>query len=139
MNDYSDLYDIRDFTNEDLSFVLSTFIKGVYYGDSWFKQINKDLFMKYYTRITIFMLTNSKLTIKVACLKEDPNVILGYSMLSPDYQAIAWVYVKAKWRNKGIGKSLVPKYPLYVTHLSKTGKDLLNKLPTATFNPFYGV
>lgn len=77
-----------------------------------------------------------KRTIKIACLKEDPDVILGYSVLSNDYQTIDWVFVKSAWRNKGIARSLLPLYPTSVTHLTKLGKELLPKFKDCVFNPF---
>lgn len=90
--------------------------------------------MSNYKKVAEVMLKNQ--IVKVACLKEDADVILGYSILSPDYQVIHWVYVKEKWRLKGIGKSLVPQYPSAVSHLTKLGKELLPKLNKAVFNPF---
>jgi hypothetical protein len=85
----------------------------------------------------------AKRTIKVACLREDPDVIIGYSILSNDFQTIDWVYVKSSkqpdgttWRNKGVGKSLVPQYPTSVSHLTVLGKELLKKFPNTVFNPF---
>jgi hypothetical protein len=136
---YSDLYDIRDYTPQDKNFVLATFLRGVYYGDSWFSSIRKDIFMDNYKRLAEFAIDSGKVIIQIACLKEDPDVIIGYSILSADYQAISWVYVKKAWRLKGIAKSLIPLYPTYVTHLSNLGSELMQKhLPTAIFNPFYG-
>lgn len=138
MTEFADLYDIRDYQQEDKNFVLATFLRGVYYGDSWFSQIRKDIFMDNYKRIAEFAIDSGKVIVKVACLREDSDVIIGYSILSADYQAISWVYVKKAWRLKGIAKSLLPKYPRYITHLSKLGQELMTKLPTAVYNPFYG-
>lgn len=136
-SEFTDLYDIRDYQPTDKNFVLATFLRGVYYGDSWFSKIRKDIFMDNYKRIAEFAIDTGKVVIKVACLKEDPEIIIGYSILSADYQAISWVYVKKAWRMKGIARSLVPKYPKYITHLSKLGQELMNKLPAAIYNPFY--
>lgn len=139
MNDFQDLYDIRDYQPDDKNFVLATFLRGVYYSEgSWYKSIDKDIFMKYYHGIAENTLDSGKAVVKVACLKEDTSVIIGYSILSPDYKAIIWVYVKQKWRMKGIGKSLVPKYPSAITHMTDLAKTLMVKLPNAVFNPFYG-
>ena len=141
MNNFTGLYDIRDVTAEDKNFVMSTFLKGLFYGDSWFSQIPKQIFMDEYKKVAEVLF--NKATIKVACLREDPSIILGYSILSNDYQTIHWVYVKSSkladgttWRNKGIARSLLPRYPTAVTHLTKLGKELLPKLTTAVFNPF---
>jgi len=137
-NEFSELYDIRDYQQSDKNFVLATFLRGVYYGNSWFSGIRKDIFMDNYKRVAEFAIDSGRVAIKVASLKEDPDIIIGYSILSADYQAISWVYIKKAWRLKGIARSLVPKHPKYVTHLSQIGMDLMKKLPGTEYNPFYG-
>jgi GNAT superfamily N-acetyltransferase len=97
----------------------------------------KDIFMANYGPYIETMINEGKCLIVVACLAEDPAVILGYSMISRDCQAVIWVYVKQRWRKKGIGAHLVPTNPVAVTHLSRLGKELLPKLNGAVFNPFY--
>lgn len=134
MSNFQGLYDIRDYTLDDANFILATFLRGLYYGDSWFSAMPKDVFMRHYKPVIEALLKTR--TIKVACLKEDPSVILGYSMLSNDYQTIDWVFVKSAWRKQGIGRSLLPQYPTCVTHLTKLGQTLLTKFPNAIFNPF---
>lgn len=137
MTDFKGLYNVRDLSPNDHSFILATFLRGLYYGDSWFSQIPKDVFMDNYKKIAQALLISPNTTVKIACLPEDSDVIIGYSILSLDYQAIVWVHVKKAWRLKGIARSLVPQHPTAVTHLNDLGKKLLTKLPNAVFNPFY--
>lgn len=132
---YNGLYDVRDLQAEDAAFVYASFMRGIYYGNSWFSLIPKTIFMTNYKKV-IEKFVNGGAVIKVACLKEDSSVILGYSILSEDYQTVHWVFVKNRWRKHGIGKSLVPAYPTQVTHLTELGKQLLPKLNGAIFNPF---
>lgn len=136
MSKFEGLYDIRDAKVEDNNFILATFLRGLYYGDSWFSMIPKPIFMANYKKVANVLLTSPKTVIKVACLKEDPDVILGYSILSSDYQAIVWVFVKSAWRRQGIAKTLVPRHPTEVTHLTRLGAELMNKFENVTFNPF---
>lgn len=136
MNDFRGLYNIRDYVQSDKALVLATFLRGLYYGDSWYSQIPKDIFMNNYKLIANAIVNSPNTTIKIACLPDEPDVILGYSILSSDYQTIHWVYVKSAWRLKGIGRSLVPQHPSYVSHLTTLGKTLLHKLPKTVFNPF---
>lgn len=130
------LYNIRPAKPEDMNFVMATFLRGLYYGDPWFTKIPKDIFMSVYKQIAQKAWENPNVRIKVACLKEDDNVILGYSVLSADNSAILWVFVKMAFRNQGIARSLVPESPMFVTHLTELGKTLLPKLNGAVFNPF---
>lgn len=135
MNAFNEFCTIRNYTEADKNFIMATFLRGLYYGDSWFSQIPKDIFMDNYKHLVEAMIVQCM--INVACLKEDPSVIVGYSILSQDSSAIVWVYVKKDWRNKGIARHLIPQNPIAITHLTKLGKDLLYKFPNTIFNPFY--
>lgn len=134
MSELDKTYSIRDFKVEDKSLIMATWLRGLYYGDSWFSQIPKSLFMNNYKQILEAILARS--VVKVACDIKDPDTIFGYSVLSKDYQTIHWVFVKAAFRKQGIGKSLLPQYPTFVSHLTALGKSLLSKFTDCVFNPF---
>lgn len=133
------LYKLRDYkADTDKAFVKATFLNGLYYGESWFSLIPKNIFFDNYKLIVDSMLDSPNVVIKVACQEEDEDVILGYSILSADYQSIIWVYVKDIWRKQGVAKALTPEFPVQVTHLSALGKIILAKKFKGTiFNPFY--
>lgn len=128
--------EIRGFTASDAKFILATFLTGLYYGDSWLKNIPKDIFMDSYKIIALGLLAHPHTNIQIACLKEDIDTIVGYSILSEDFQSIHWVYVKAAWRKQGIAKALLPKYPTTATHMSELGLVLMKKFEGLIFNPF---
>lgn len=136
MNNFQGLYDVRDYKHSDKSFILATFLRGLYYGDSWFSLIDKSVFMDNYKLIAEAIVDNPKTMIKIACLKEDPDVILGYSILSDNFKTVHWVYCKSAWRKQGIGRALTPAFPTVVTHLTSLGRSLMSKISTAKFNPF---
>lgn len=137
MSDFSGLYDIREYTQDDKKFILATFLRGLYYGNSWFNSIPKQIFMDNYKLIAEKLIDSNKVSIRVACLKEDPSVILGYAVSSSDYLGLHWVYVKKAWRERHIASTLVTNYLQYVTHLSDLGKTILNsKFKDTVFNPF---
>lgn len=134
----NNLYVVRDATAEDANFVLSTFLRGIYYGNDLFNLIPKAVFMESYKDIARKLFYDqTKTTVKVACLVEDQRIIIGYSILSADYLNIHYVYVKQKFRKQGIAKSLLPKYPVSVSHLTEIGKNLMiTKFPDTHYNPF---
>lgn len=136
MADFKGLYTIRDGIDQDKNFILATFLRGIYYGDSWFSEIPKDIFMNTYKNVIGNLVNNPTTIIKVACLVEDPNVILGYSVLSAEYSCIEFVYVKSAWRKRGIARSLLPQHPTTVTHLTGLGRVLIKKFSNVIFNPF---
>ncbi len=134
---FEGLYDIRDMQPDDKNFILATFLRGLYYGDSWFTLIPKAIFMSNYKGVAEHLVSSPKVTVKVACLKDEPGVILGYVILSADFQTVHWTFVKSAWRGKGIAKSLVPRHPAYCSHLSTLGLSLMkSKFPNTVFNPF---
>lgn len=132
---FSGLYNVRNAVADDYNFIIKSFLLGLYYGDSWFSKIPKNIFMENYKKVVDALI--SKMNVQVACLPEDPNTIIGYSILSQDFQTIHWVYVKERWRKYGVGRSLVPQFPQYVSHLTPLGERLLTKFKSPPiFNPF---
>jgi hypothetical protein len=134
---FEGLYDIRPARPSDYNFILATFLRGLYYGDSYYSIVPKRIFMDSYKLIAQQALNSQNIEVKVACLKEDSDVILGYSVVSKNQEAVAWVFVKTAFRQTGIARSLIPSSPKYVTLLTALGKQLLPKLNGTVFNPFY--
>lgn len=140
----TDLIAIRKYSPEDRNFILATWLRGLYYGDTWFKEIPKSVFMEKYHDIIDSLLLRPGVEIKIACLKEDPEVILGYSVSRTIQNGEAtvgvldWIFVKTAWRKIGIAKMLLPSKLNACTHLTKTGLSVMrSKLPNVIFNPFY--
>lgn len=136
MNKFVGLYEVRDYKPEDRNFVLATFLRGLYYGDPWYQEIPKDIFMGNYKYVAEALVDSKSVIIKIACTKDDQDVIIGYSMLSTDFTVVHWVFVKERWRGRGIGSSLVPAYFTAASHLSSLGRALIKKYKDAIFNPF---
>lgn len=134
MSSFEGLYAIRAGKESDKSFILATFLRGLYYGESWYSEIPKDIFMLNYKKVGEYLFNNS--SIIVACLPDDPDVILGYSIVSKDNTKLHFMYVKSAWRKQGIGRSILPHSITIVTHLTNLGKSLLPKLKNVIFDPF---
>lgn len=130
------LYNIRTSTLEDKNFIMATFLRGLYYGETHWTQVPKQIFMDNYKIIIESVLAHPNTMVLVACDVEDPTVIFGYSIVSLDLNTIHWCYVKSRFRNKGIAKSLVPNTAKYASHLSKLGITLLPKVNNPVYNPF---
>lgn len=114
----------------DEAFVFATWLKSVYYGNSWFKGIEKNHFMTAYRRVIGSLLLQS--TTEVACLSDDPDVVVGYIVYSSD--TLHYVYVKKAWRQLGVARKLANgKQFKRCTHLTETGVKLKKDL---AFEPF---
>src|ERR1700690_2054809 len=129
----NDLITTRLMNPNDKNFILATFLRGLFYGESWFSLIKKDIFMHNYHSIVEKLLSSDNNYVKVACLKDDPEVILGYAILSKDDQVLHWAFVKKSWRSIGIFKALAPSTVKTVTHLTKAGLGMLKKHPEVDF------
>lgn len=134
MNPGLDLITTRAYEANDRPFILASWLRGLFYGDSWFSLIPKDIFMAAYHHFLERLLDSPGVGIKVACLKEDSQVILGYCVYSNT--VTHWLFVKKSWRNIGIARMLLPPQVSAATHLTKLGVKLLPKLTGAVFNPF---
>lgn len=128
------LIGIRGAVSEDVPFIFSTWLKGLKHGNEWFDLIDKEAYFKHYHKIIEQILAHPRTQVKIVCLKDDPEVILGYSV-STEYQ-YHWVFVKKSWRGIGIGRDLMKSPATVVTHLTKVGVSLLKKNPGVKFNPF---
>ena len=136
---FDGLYDIRPGKEEDLSFIYATWLKGLYYGDSWFSRMPQKVFMDHYKHVLTQILAVS--AVRVACLPDDPDTIIGYSVASRDGTVLHWCHVKAgkkdiSWRKHGVARSLIPPNPVYASHINDLGLELLSKLGNTVFNPF---
>ncbi len=134
--DKDSLVATRDYRESDKNFIFSTWLLGLYYGDSWYSDIPKQIFMGNYHKVIEHVLNTPGIVIKVACLKDEPEVILGYSILNSDLTAMHWVFVKKAWRKIGIAKSLIPVSINTVSNLTHIGKVILKRHPALIFNPF---
>lgn len=132
--DKRSLIQVRDATLDDLNFIYASWLKGLRYGNDWFRQIDQDAYYKAYHQVLEIILNRPSTAIKVACLVEDPSIIIGYSVF--DKSILHWVFVKKPWRNIGICRDLIPTSIDVVTHVTKVGTALLPKLPGVRFNPF---
>lgn len=129
-----DLITIRGMQPDDWNFILSTWLKGLRYGNDWFGLIEAPVYYENYQRIIETLLRSPLTTVRVACLKDTPDVILGYSVSRGT--SLDYVFCKKNWRLIGIAKSLVPDGVTTASHLTEAGKAILKKHPAITFNPF---
>lgn len=132
MLEKGELVAIRDAVAGDANFIFSTWLKGLRFGNPWFGLIDSKIYYATYHKVIEALL--GKTTIKVACLKEDPGVILGYAVYSGT--RADWVHVKKSWRNIGLAKDLLPKDIKTFSHVTETGRTIMKNHPGIIFDPF---
>lgn len=129
----SNHFTIRDYKPFDKNFIMASFLRGVYYGNKFYGMTPKDDFMNNYKHVGESLIANAK--IRVACLPDDPDVILGYCITSSSDEIIHWCFVKTAWRRQGILKAMLPNTVTTNTHFTELSLTLRHKMKL-TFNPF---
>ncbi len=125
---------LRDGIDSDRSFIFASWLKGLRHGNDYFGLIQSDAYFKHYHRVIETILDDFEVTVRVACLKEDPDVILGYAVYKND--TLHWTHVKKAWRKIGLARDLVPPNITTVSNVTKVGISLLRKHPNVSFNPY---
>ena len=134
MLEKNDLVMIRSAIPEDKNFIFATWLKGLRFGNDWYGLIDSKVYFRVYHDVIDNLISRPNITIKVACLKEDPKVLLGYAVYSGT--RLDWAHVKKAWRGIGLAKDLVPNNIASVSHLTGVGRSILKKHNNVVFDPF---
>lgn len=81
------------------------------------------------TRSIRKLISKPEISVRVACIKENPDQIIGFSVVNEKH--LEWIYVKLEYREKGVGNLLTKHISTFaepVTFLAKKLTQLL-KLP----------
>lgn len=147
MSQEDSFFELRFMRETDIPFIMASFLKGIYYGNKQNQLVDKRIFMDNYKQLAQVLINQG--AVIIACLKEDQDVILGYSIVSRNAKIIHWVFVKSAWRKRGIARALVPPTPESITHYTQFNvgkpdeesadraiKRLLSKFKSCIYNPF---
>jgi GNAT superfamily N-acetyltransferase len=108
----------------DNACIYSTWRNQAYYSSLERPLGSPQVFFKRVSMIIFNILKEAK--VRIACLQEDPNTIIGYSVSTGDH--LNWIYVKEPYRNKGIASLLWPTEIKTVTcYLTKIGAKIADK------------
>ncbi len=125
---------VRDGTTDDINFIYATMLRGLYHGCELYGQIEKEAFFKHYQEVVARLLLKPSISLKVVCLADEAEVVLGYAISEPG--TLHFVYVKSPFRGQGIAKQLLGASVFSsVTHLTKSGNAIRLKKGW-TYNPF---
>lgn len=119
----TDLIDIKDADLTAEGLIYSTWLQGYLHGNAWNKWLNKpNYYSKQRSKITT-ILSRPQTRVKIACLKEDHDTIIGYSVIEDNI--LHWIHVREAWRKLGVAKLLVTDNINTVTHLNIVGEAIL--------------
>lgn len=129
-----DLIIIRPWNFNDEPLIFSSWLKGFRYGNKYMELSDSAIYYSCYHKLIERILGDPRTIVLVACLKEDEDVVVGFSVICQN--RLDWVFVKKQWRGNGIAKDLVPDNIASVSHLTDTGISIMKKYPGVIFNPF---
>jgi GNAT superfamily N-acetyltransferase len=125
---------IRDAVAEDKNFILSTWLKGNYYGSLYFRQVPEAIYYKEYADHILRILFTPGVQISVACDETNPSWIVGFCAWKDD--VLYWIFVKRDFRERGIATLLVEgKQIKTVKAVTKVGRAIAER-KGLIFNPF---
>lgn len=109
---------------KDQAFLYSTWRNSVFYDLDDQDMTKAKAWFKFKTAKIKSELIRAK--VLIACLSDDPDFILGYSVANVNH--LLYVYVRADYRRQGIGALLVEKnIETYTDDLTKIGRSILKK------------
>lgn len=126
---------VRDFYPDwDSACIYATWRNSAYYGVPRGTECPKGFFSNLTQKIKEILKTAK---VRIACLSDDPSIIIGYSVVSGTH--LDWIYVKTEYRHMGIGKMLFPKDIETVTdHFTKIGRVIAEKKNLKTKEKSHG-
>lgn len=126
----------RDLPEEYRNLVLVKWMRTLRFGNDFFKLIESSAYFSSYQEYIKKLLQRPQCIVRIACLTEDPDVILGFSVSEPDTLHYVWCEKDSR-RKFGIARALT-QFPFSTfTHLTNVGMSIWSKkFPEAKFNPF---
>lgn len=124
---------IRPGEPNDKSFIMSSWLKGNYYGNSYFGLMPPGLYYKHYADYITEILIHPESRIDVACDEKSPSWVVGFIVYSGP--TLYWAYTKVDYRGKGIARLLTKNKSFsVVTSTTKCGQAIIKKMGLI-FNP----
>lgn len=130
----ADLIEIRPYLPADENFIYGTWLNGLFFGNPLYQSLmdQASYYLKY-RKIIDRILAKPETQIRVAALKETPDVICAYAVI--EGKILHWIFCKPTFRKYGLAKDLVSKKKIkYITHLTKFG--LFIKPKSWVYDPY---
>ena len=115
---------IRPARPGDHALIYSTWRNALWYAEKRDPKESSQ-FYKDTSEIIRGILSRPECRVRVACLSEDPDMLLGWSVFLADH--LEFVYVKIDYRRKGLGRLLTKGFKTFSQPQTKIGKSLKEK------------
>ena len=115
---------LRDLIPTDQALIYSSWRNALWFAEKR-PDSEADKFYAMTSKSIRKLLSETDNHVKIACLQEDPDEIIGYSVMNKDH--LYFVYVKADYRKKGIGSLLTKGFETVTRPQTRIGKVLVEK------------
>lgn len=112
-------------TGADHAFVYATWRNALWYAERRQAKNESSDFYKQASKMIADLIDQPNTEVKVACLGDDPDMFLGWSLMRGDH--LEFIYVKIDYRRKGIGGLLAKGFKTFSEPKTKIGKALAEK------------
>ncbi len=109
----------------DTAFIFSSWRNGLWYAEKRDERI-QDKFYAFATRQIRKLISHPATKIRIACMEENPDNIVGYSVMTGPH--VYWVYVKIDYRRTGIAKLLTQGFTSISTPATRVAKAIAHNL-----------
>lgn len=124
---------IRPFVDSDRNFVIATWLKGNYFGNSFFRQMPQNLYFEKYADHIQAVMSSQESHISIACDQDNETWIVGFAVFEKDN--LHWCHVKEDYRKKGIATLLLKgRRVTEVKSTTKIGRAI-TEIKGLIFNP----
>ena len=115
---------VRDYDMEhDAAMLFSTWRNALWYDNPNRDESKNHAFFRSCSRLIKTIIANPYTRVYIACLSDDPSLILGTAVLNKDN--LVWVYVKADYRGKGIATLLTKGFATVSNPSTIIGKAIV--------------
>lgn len=130
---------VRPMGDADFNFIINSWLKTYKYSGPAVKRMLDRVYFETYEPIVKTLIRRSD--VYVACLRDDPEIIVGYLAIerTKNHDVIHFCLVKDLWQKMGVATYLIeaadPRPDTYFTHWTNPIQSIINKV-TYLFNPF---
>lgn len=124
---------IRPVLPEDRNFILSSWLKGNYFGNFYFGQMPQAVYFEEYAKLILKILADETTDVSVACDEHNPSWIVGFSV--SNRENIHWIHVKKEFRNRGIATLLLSGKNITTSKSTTKVGRIISEHKGLIFNP----
>jgi GNAT superfamily N-acetyltransferase len=117
---------VRAYDSErDAAMLFSTWRNSLWFDTPGRDESLNHKFFRDCTRLIKTILAHDDARVEIACLSDDPNLILGAAVFNSDN--LVWIYVKADYRGRGIATLLAKEAKTVSNPSTRIGKAIVKE------------